>query len=913
MSRTRPINERTTITDPEEVRTVELLGFKNNALVNLLPDAFRGEKGDTPTDVVRTVSQSLDAGEQTQVRANIGIPALLAGKIDTADRGADDGVAELEGGLLPLDRVPALPIDRTTGLQTALDAKLAASQVGVAGGAASLDADGELPIVMAPRERQSIADFEATAFARSRKKCFIQGFSEPFDGGGALYRRVLSEPSHNCKVRSLDRWTSAGVLDALNGGWWELDSRKPNIAMRGAVANAVYSAVFSGYTGTDCSPALRDIAEYAWAKGRQIYVPDGMWRFARPNTASNTRALTIPPGSKTLIVGPGREQCTLCCDEDVTVEQPTNACIYVNDNGTGVLEFKDLSFRGLFTQHPWDVSVLNDTTLWKRGLRFVEANGLKRISFKNCGIYDCRWTATFGRNNKEVRLINNDVQRCASDTMRFLDSSDVLCAHNVLRDIDDDCISFHTSDEAAEGRPVRGRILVAFNIMENCEGLTVLGAHTIIVHGNIGSRLHGSGLVVGSYNPPEGNASGCLIIVTDNMVIDPLVRYDPESEAWTADSVQNGAITVGGSILKPNANGDYPTYYSSTDGEVKEPYAIMDAAAPWGAMNIIDWWDQGGDSDVYANAGARNISVRGNKVLRTLPNVPNFSNWGHGQYFSRAGYFDPPVTEAARRGTCLAMLGDMQGFSVVDNDLYDGKEAGIFFYLPPQSTVGDLEFRDGLVAFNRIKNCKQPITTSLRTSGAVAADWKTWDIDFIHNNLDGDPYHKHALRTLPLDGTFTFSNIDANRPDGINLRGLKGCRVRFNIFANVYSPVAANASPWEQHDIEGNIVKCQPVAVGYNAGNKGVADVPLGGVGFRHHIHVCNPTSADYGKLLNLALLESSAMPTAGTFVQGHRVVRRNPTASISAGQMVTGYIRATTGTGHVSGTDWYTEKVAVS
>ena len=48
------------------------------------------------------------------------------------------------------------------------------------------------------------------------------GYAAPGDGGGALYQRVDSEPSHEGKVRSTDRYLSDGTEDSVNGGWWEV-------------------------------------------------------------------------------------------------------------------------------------------------------------------------------------------------------------------------------------------------------------------------------------------------------------------------------------------------------------------------------------------------------------------------------------------------------------------------------------------------------------------------------------------------------------------------------------------------------------------------------------------------------------------------------------------------------------------
>ena len=65
-----------------------------------------------------------------------------------------------------------------------------------------------------------------------------------------------------------------------------------------------------------------------------------------------------------------------------------------------------------------------------------------------------------------------------------------------------------------------------------------------------------------------------------------------------------------------------------------------------------------------------------------------------------------------------------------------------------------------------------------------------------------------------------------------------------------------------------------------------------------------DPTSATYGTVTNVQLTQFSSIPTAGTYVRGAFV--RNTNISIDANSMVVfGWLRLTTGSGHVVSTDW--------
>lgn len=86
------------------------------------------------------------------------------------------------------------------------------------------------------------------------------GYSAVGDGGGALHKRVASEPAHEGKFRSVDRFLPNGTTSAGNGGWWELDEPVLRPEMFGGAANS------NGNTGngTDNADAFEDM--YACAK-----------------------------------------------------------------------------------------------------------------------------------------------------------------------------------------------------------------------------------------------------------------------------------------------------------------------------------------------------------------------------------------------------------------------------------------------------------------------------------------------------------------------------------------------------------------------------------------------------------------------------------------------------------------------
>lgn len=105
---------------------------------------------------------------------------------------------------------------------------------------------------------------------------FIQtaGYSTAGDGGGALYKRVSSEPSH------------AGKFQSADGAWFEIAEEVLSPLMLGAKGDGT----------TDDTTALNNTV----AIGRPVYVPSGTWMVDAdaPNTNHTSGGWAPPSGSR---------------------------------------------------------------------------------------------------------------------------------------------------------------------------------------------------------------------------------------------------------------------------------------------------------------------------------------------------------------------------------------------------------------------------------------------------------------------------------------------------------------------------------------------------------------------------------------------------------------------------------------
>lgn len=105
------------------------------------------------------------------------------------------------------------------------------------------------------------SEITSKSFFASIKTIRTVGYSSIGDGGGALYKRVDSAPSHQGKVRSVDRFLSDGTVDNTNGGWWELCESTIKPQMFGADPTGT----------TDATTAINNAIDYMRTIG--LYEP----------------------------------------------------------------------------------------------------------------------------------------------------------------------------------------------------------------------------------------------------------------------------------------------------------------------------------------------------------------------------------------------------------------------------------------------------------------------------------------------------------------------------------------------------------------------------------------------------------------------------------------------------------------
>ena len=150
------------------------------------------------------------------------------------------------------------------------------------------------------------------------------GYYSAGDGGGALYKRVASEPIHAGKVTSAD------------GAWWELAENVINIKTLGAKADSSGSG-----TGTDNSTVLANAISCAVSLKKNVYIPAGDYRLAS-QVVYDKSALNADNTAVPSIVGDGVTTTRFHCDAGgIRLIGSLAAGFYVS-----WIQIKDIQFMG---------------------------------------------------------------------------------------------------------------------------------------------------------------------------------------------------------------------------------------------------------------------------------------------------------------------------------------------------------------------------------------------------------------------------------------------------------------------------------------------------------------------------------------------------------------------------------------
>ena len=578
--------------------------------------------------------------------------------------------------------------------------------------------------------------------------------------------------------------------------------------------------------------------------GGVVEIPPGTYR---KGDAAGSRWIMYP---NTTLAGHG-DQSVIFFDDKDTVPRSGNDMLYVA-NGSNV-NFENFKITGT-------ALIYTNETNQKQCLTGEYLDGLRLI---NLTIEKVRYMATAFGYCKNVVMSGNRLDYVVRDGLRVVQGENVVITGNTLKRVADDAIAVHSLDAAS----VPGAAtVITDNTLEACQGIKVLGAKNLVVRGNVIRRTLRNPIIVDIPNTGiEGNTPQFAIDVSGNIITD------------TFGLTVNGCIIIAQGIAR-------------SDGGLASFPGINSVPYPYDYLNNIDT----GSPVVVGQWGIRCCD---NIIARTLQDGVLYSSYGYGELFDRVTpnfFSDPTITSSYYQIHGIVIEAPATNVQIQGNNI---SGMGTGFSAVVLSIVGTSNVQD-MASFtiqnNTFMDC--PGAGVLCTSLGSGTGAKQLIIQ--NNTFDLDPYFRAASHNA--DNTFStaFGVL------GIQVSNTIGWMAGGNVFKNCGTTGLADAVLTESAP---NIVYADFAGAGNNASNKGVRDLPPAVYNIIVPIDG-DPTSSTFGQIANTVQMRSAAIPATGRYVAGHRVLKDAAVVAGSGGSqyVVTGWVRATTGSGHVLNTDWY-------
>ncbi|MCC6717375.1 MAG: right-handed parallel beta-helix repeat-containing protein [Acetobacteraceae bacterium] len=656
--------------------------------------------------------------------------------------------------------------------------------------------------------------------------------------------------------------TNASSLNVVATG----STRSRTLAARAADRVNVLDFNARGDGVTNDSINIQNAIDTAAAKprGGEVYFPPGTYRI-------DASVQLLRPRSKVVLRGAGRGRSVLFVDD--AINAIAGDCITNALEGGGWLPLDDFHMRDLTVRGRADVAR-------SAGAQMV------RLFGTNLSVHDCEfmYSRNMGlviSNSDQVSVRGCRVYRTVADGIAVWDSSNVVIDGNEVIGANDDAISAHAS--SVHPAPLRSGIVIANNIITESQGIAVLGAKSVVITGNVLRRILGTGIrvIAPDVADAQGQTPQFAVRIANNIVADVFLRPEPNPRnavqfyIWLTGGPRNpggaaaapGEPAVGSGAVAPLYGSGAGTFYA---GESSNPAV----AAPAGHWN----------------------DITGNQLVRTLPAAAAVSDWGYGaeglwvgDNGDGSGFYNGPVSEAQLASIGILLGPALRNCRIAGNTIQTTGPYGILFnagtYVPV--TTRDMDY-DGLtIEGNRI--------VDVATAAIAGPPNGAHRVLVRGNEIDGDPRLRAASRGA--GGTWA----SATGLVGVLLSGCSGFVVSGNAFRNLATAVRQVGAV--RNVVTANTLHGDPVAVGFSVANRGIGTMEPGGAGWLHVVETSDPGDAQYGRIKSAVVTSAAAMPTTGSYVTGHFVANTAPATANR--QTLMGWLRLTTGSGHVAGTDW--------
>ena len=619
-----------------------------------------------------------------------------------------------------------------------------------------------------------------------------------------------------------------------------------------------FGAVGDGVTD-ETNPFQLAINAVLAAGGRRIYIPAGTYYFDGPSPS-------LDPGAGGIVFyGDGRDATTLKWAGSTTgvyikdVNDPSSKALFKNIINTpkNSLLFEKIKFQGLW------VNGLNGggASMW---LDYYDDITIRDCSFIDCAniCIDLHFLQSF--HCEDNMWIDN-----ARDCIRVRDTPNCVVTGNYILRNGDDAIALHISDDSIGTWPIRSQMVVTGNNIINAGTIKCLGGRRIVIADNTLRFPNLVGIQVTSSSAfPEGNTNIFDVTVCNNIISDLLSVTTPIPQT-TATAIAVHGQTPRGSA---STNNTIPGQYDSTTSAFVFPWNVADV-----------------DTSNLANpaTATTGINISGNTIRRTAKTVSAFSDYGFGTRLFGGVEYNPAITDESLRQTAGVRI-DFPGFksAIISNNIIENFLNGISF----ASATSNFDYIDVLVESNVISNC-------INRGVLVNSSNFSVGITIRNNVLNLDPYRQNLNSNV--NGTYIAQGL----PRGIDLANNRGAVVTGNNFYNTCEAIQSNVQT--SLIISENYLNCGAItAVGFDAAHKGIGVILSPALGYRINEIDADPTSATYLNVVHTQYDGAGAQPSTGSWVRGAFVKNNAPTIDANSMSLV-GWLRISTGSGNVAGTDW--------
>lgn len=661
---------------------------------------------------------------------------------------------------------------------------------------------------------------------------------------------------------------TGGTISAANISQAVAAAMVTDAALRTVATRSTDRINFADYQGadptgnSDNSALIAQALSDARAQQKALFFPSGIWGYANPATVQQGDTI-VGDGAATRFLYIG--STTSLGDERAFITPAITGSISPPQSGQPTI------FANFRVSGPWNgTSVTTQITT-----PLIQVHGLWAVEFRDLiGEWSCNlgFMASFCWS---VRFVNCRMEHCARDALNASGSSFIQAILNQIHHCDDNAISAHAN--TAQSWSIVSNVIIAMNTITDSPGISAQGAKRTIITSNIIERARQVGIEVAfiGANLQEGETPPIAVQISGNVITDVINRQNIDGL-----DIETNYIAIGTLPPQPGTQPAIPGDPAPGTGVVVLPYPYFNVQRASGT-----------DTTTPIPA-AWHVEVSGNTCMRTIdPGSAGlmYSSLGYGQMFTRNGWLNPTLNATALlQGIGLHVFSyqnkgtEMRNLRIANNKFH-GMEVPVYFSQGMQITGGEVIGNE----------CVDFVTAAFQLPFPALS----MRIRFVDNVVDGDPFFERR-GTGATNGRW-MSGV--NTPSAIIPNNCSGIIYERNLHRNIYQ-VALGGFPTASI-VRNNILYCNPVEPGYNAGNEGIGVIPYASAGYAHFIENCDPTSASFGVAQNGPALFATAQPAVGTFVTGQFVWNDAP--SVSGGQVLLGWMRLTTGAGNSAGTDW--------